>query len=74
MAEAGASTPLATGALLDIGVCAAEVEGLAVHMPRQAMALMRMGPTVLVRTRQASHVGETVKVTCPRASRLSPAD
>jgi release factor glutamine methyltransferase len=80
MAEAGASTPLATGAPTppaawapaDIGVSAADVDELEVHMPRQAIALMRVVPTLLFPTGQAFHVGETVKVTRRRPSRQRP--
>jgi release factor glutamine methyltransferase len=41
-------------------------------MPRQAMALMRVAPTLLVLTRQASHVSETVKVTRTSPGRRRP--
>jgi release factor glutamine methyltransferase len=79
MAEAGASTPLATEAPVDIaasvasgsGLFAADADELEVHMPRQAMALMRAVPTLLLPTRQASHVGETVKVTHARPGQPS---
>jgi release factor glutamine methyltransferase len=71
MAEAGACAPLASGAPVDIGVWAdartgvfaADADELEAHMARQAIALMRAAPTLLLRTRQASHVSETVKVT-----------
>jgi len=72
MAEDGASTPLSTGAPADIGASAADAVELETHMPRLAMALMRVAPTRLVLTRQASHVSETVKVTRQSPGRQRP--
>jgi release factor glutamine methyltransferase len=71
MAEAGACTPLATGTPDDIGVFVGDADELEAHMPRQATALRRAAPTPLLRTRQASHVGETVEVTGLRPGRGS---
>jgi release factor glutamine methyltransferase len=57
----------------NIGLCVvdADADGIEAHMPRQAIALMRAAPTLLFRTRQASHVGETVEVTRLRPGQRS---